>query len=922
MPDIPRWEEAAGWSGEPGSFLPIRLEMPIGRLNPNRSWRVALAHGLYVENAPPWRLILLGDRTVAQYPVIDEAQERLALLGLVAQKWMSAGAWAAAWGLHRNTLGNWTWRYHYFGLDGLRDGVLPRERKQLQAIVDAVHEILQAQGRQVSVAVLQREVERRQLGQQPRNALQWLRARLTAADPDVAARPQAGPGLLPADPAPGPPEPGGAGPTAGSLGDKDPGTMAAGAAHGSGTGPVVPAKDAATQSPTDPPAPAAQASVSTDAPGPQGPAADQAPPPAGPGTQPPTEPPPPGAQATVSITDAHARQGSATAADQAACSEDQRNAETGKTGDALAPPAERTPDGGLSGPHRGETGGALAPPAGLGAPPVPGTGHAPNALATALPMRYGGLALALPALQSLLDPLEPYLQQAWGQRPWRYGPRTLITAFILYLLMGFRNPEQVKASPHRDFGPLLGQRRGPACITLRRRLPAMASDPQLVDGLQRELALAYLHLGWVQPGPWLVDGHFSPYFGQHPWGKGWWPQRRLAVRGYFQNWVADRRGRPLWLHLTQGFELFSDQLPLIAAGLRSLLAAAGAGNDPIFIFDRGGYSATLFAALNQRGVGWVTWLKGKVSLPAAAFTEQGTLPHNPLRPGEPPPTIHYAATTHAVAGLGAPVPVIAWHEGDPSCQVALLSNLDARFPARFTPLDQIAMIKGRWPQENAFKTMVHHFDTDWTNGYAHEPASTTPVPNPEVRRLQRKLGERTAQLRRAMDRDGLHRTAKAAARHRRKVGTIKGLLTRIRRRLALIPPLVPFAALGRSPTDQLPHGRGVFFPTLRVSAYHAHAQLRDHVAAVFPDHREWDKVLRVILHTPGRYLPGAAADRIILDPPQQPSYRRALELLISRINAHPPHAPDRPAHPLRFELALVAPVPLPLHNAPSPLPAQ
>ena len=73
------------------------------------------------------------------------------------------------------------------------------------------------------------------------------------------------------------------------------------------------------------------------------------------------------------------------------------------------------------------------------------------------------------------------------------------------------------------------------------------------------------------------------------------------------------------------------------------------------------------------------------------------------------------------------------------------------------------MLDGRWSQENAFTAMDHNFDIDWTKGYAHEPAAATPVPNPEVRRLKRRLGERTVQLRRGMDRADVHRTPVAAA---------------------------------------------------------------------------------------------------------------------------------------------------------------
>ena len=137
MADRPKWE----WKPTPGpggelTFLPVPLEMPIGRMNPGKRWRVALARGLWVENTPPWRLVVLGEKTVACYAVGNTVQERLALVQLVAQGWMPATAWAAAFGLHRNSLGNWTWRYRYFGLNGLRDDALP-SREQLRPVVAA-----------------------------------------------------------------------------------------------------------------------------------------------------------------------------------------------------------------------------------------------------------------------------------------------------------------------------------------------------------------------------------------------------------------------------------------------------------------------------------------------------------------------------------------------------------------------------------------------------------------------------------------------------------------------------------------------------------------------------------------------------------------------------------------------------------------
>ena len=189
-------------------------------------------------------------------------------------------------------------------------------------------------------------------------------------------------------------------------------------------------------------------------------------------------------------------------------------------------------------------------------------------------VRYGGLALVLPFLQQMLDPLDGMLDRWWGTMPGYYRPRQLLEAFLLYLLVGYRNPEQTKAAPAQDFGPLLGRKRAPCCATLRAKLPALAVQ-ESAEPLQEQLALQYLRLGWVQLGWWLVDGHFSPYFGQQTWAKSWWPQRRMPQRGYIQDWVHDRRGRPLCMHLTQGFECFGDQLAPLGQYLFGELRGGG-----------------------------------------------------------------------------------------------------------------------------------------------------------------------------------------------------------------------------------------------------------------------------------------------------------------------------------------------------------
>lgn len=742
------------------SFLPLPVPVPIRQRDERQHWRVQIGAGLWVENAPPRRLILHGDRVVASYVIGSVVEERMLLVQMLQAGWMTAVDLAPRWGYHRNTLGNWQWRYRYFGLDGLVDERLPGQRERLEPVVRAAAEVLRRRGRRLSVAALRRALAEQGHGSLPVGAVSWLQGALL--QPEVLGLP------LEEERRDEPPDaPGGGGAPSGGSGD-----------------------------------------------------------------------------------DPEPEQGQA----------------AGERRDAPEPPVDR-----------------------------------------AVSIRHAGMALALPVLQQVLDPLQPHLEAVWGRPSWHYRPWQMIAGFIFYVLGGYRNPEQVKAAPARDFGPLLGRRRAPACITLRRRLRAMAKVAEPVLELQRQLARQYLQLGWVEPGWWLVDNHFVPYYGAQAWGKGWYPQRRLPHPGHFQDWVHDRNGRPLWLHFTQGFELFADALPAVADALQALT-----GERPVLVFDRGGFSSQVFTALNARGAGWVTWLKGRVQLPAAAFTLRGELPSS--RPGGPAQVVHYACTTHAVAGCHAQVATVVWHDGDPAKQVGLLTNLDRLEPDRFRPLDLIGMLQGRWAQENSFKAQEQHVDLGWTNGYAHEPAAQTPVPNPRVRALRHRLARRTQQLRRAMDR-GLPRRAATQATYRRKLGMLQGQITRTERELDATTALVPYGSLGRKATHQLRAGRALLAPVLRALTQHLRLQLRDAIGAVFADHREHDKVLRVLLHTPGRYISGEDADWVLLTAPQMPRYAVALTALVAAANAAQAHAPARPGHPLRFALETDTAQSAVMHNA-------
>lgn len=512
--------------------------------------------------------------------------------------------------------------------------------------------------------------------------------------------------------------------------------------------------------------------------------------------------------------------------------------------------------------------------------------------------RWAGLALLLPLMAQLLAPVLSRAQQAdqaQGRR-WSWRTGELLQALLLYTAAGYLNPEQTKAAPRRQMGWLIGRYALPSCTTLRRWLFTLRGQ-RLHAWLPLELARQYLRLGWVELGGWFVDGHFVPYHGQGKLTKAWWPQRRLAHRGHHQYWVNDRRGRPLVAFLAQGFQVFAHMLPVVAESLRDLLAGAGLPGVAVIVFDRGGYSARLFRTLDGMGIGWITWRKAEVKLPAELFTQVGSI-HTAHRPPRP---IRYAVTTMRVQGYRADVLAVAWHDGDPQKQVALLANVDRVAPGQYTPLDLIRLLEGRWSQENFFQSAERRQDLGWLDGYDIEQMDEhAQVPNPERLHWE----DRRAYLQQAVARQRQKVAALRTKFERRKRKgdwvsflRLKGSRKVLQRYEALgtayreaqercgsLPEQVPYLSLHEGQRDLLRVERGSVVVAVRAAAWHLRQRLLLMAEPFFPDYRERGKFIDVLLQGGGWWHRSPDGLIVILKAPETPCYYRAAGDLLDHWN--------------------------------------
>ena len=123
----------------------------------------------------------------------------------------------------------------------------------------------------------------------------------------------------------------------------------------------------------------------------------------------------------------------------------------------------------------------------------------------------------------------------------------------------------------------------------------------------RELFRRYLSLEPVWEGLYYLDGHFCPYYGQHATPRGWDAHRRLAVKGHTDVYVHDAGGRALFFLSCPLNDSLARAIPLLVEEIRKVH-----GEGPFtLVFDRGGYSGSGFRWLNEHGVGFITYLKGR-----------------------------------------------------------------------------------------------------------------------------------------------------------------------------------------------------------------------------------------------------------------------------------------------------------------------
>jgi transposase len=335
-----------------------------------------------------------------------------------------------------------------------------------------------------------------------------------------------------------------------------------------------------------------------------------------------------------------------------------------------------------------------------------------------------GVLLALPCLvESGLLRISRKLYGEIG--PAFYGLRTTLLTLLLMALLRIKRPEHLKEKNPAAFGRLLGLDRAPEVKTLRRRLTRLAAQ-HCGEQLGAELARVRVDQRGHLMGFLYIDGHVRAYHGERPISTNAYVARRhLAMPATTDYWINDSFGDPLLVITGEVDAALTKAMPRL---LREVREVVGERRVTI-VFDRGGWSPKLFAAMIKDGFDVLTYRKGR----CRRINEQRFVRRRANLDGRFVEYLLHDQPVRFLKGRLRLRQVTRLCEGGHQTNV-ITSLWDLR------DIEIAYRMFERWRQENFFKYMREEFLLDALVDYQIEPEDPTrTIPNPERRTLDKEI---------------------------------------------------------------------------------------------------------------------------------------------------------------------------------------
>lgn len=469
--------------------------------------------------------------------------------------------------------------------------------------------------------------------------------------------------------------------------------------------------------------------------------------------------------------------------------------------------------------------------------------------------------------------------------------RVALDAVVMALGIGQGCVEGVRRLATPSAGKLLRADHAPSASWARRVLGRFSS---WLGGVRLHLGMACEYIDQARAAAeqavvFYVDNHLRPYTGGHTVRRGWRMQDKRVRPGATDYYVHDQDGRPVLRVDVPSHGSLTEWLSPIGRVLQQALP-----EDRILLaFDRAGAFAEPMAELRDAGFEFVTYERRPFPLLAESAFEQ-TVDFDDE-------TLSFTESrTNLGAGRGR-VRRIAVRT--PQGRQVNLVGVSDQPPERL-----IAIMRGRWVQENGFKHGVERWGINQLDGRKTAPyAPDTIVPNPARRRLDHAI--RIAAASEGQARCKLAELSDDDPRRAPLLEQIEQALTQQRELRALRPSTPNKAPLKDTElaADLVKHTSEykTTLDTIRIACANAEADLAGELAPRLDRPAEAKKAIANLFAAPGHIRVHADGVRVTLFPAGTLRERAALAALLRSVSQRRLALPGDPrARPLRFQSQL------------------
>ncbi len=239
-------------------------------------------------------------------------------------------------------------------------------------------------------------------------------------------------------------------------------------------------------------------------------------------------------------------------------------------------------------------------------------------------------------------------------------------------------------------------------------------------------------------------------------------------------------------------------------------------------------------------------------------------------------------------------------------QTPILTNVTRTAPAKIA-----CLIFARWRQENFFRYSKEHQGLDQLLGYAWEELDgQTSIPNPELKKLARQLKLKRSQRAQLQARVGQALLSKAEVSKKSgdahkdqtaldALAQLEAEIEGLNRRRKELPERVPLSTVGERHTLLLQ--QKAIIDRIKITAYNAEEMLPELPALHYSNLHDIRDLLPAFCQLSGQLRATRQGVQIPLDPPDNPTHRRALRSLCADLNKLAPTYPGTDL-PLRYDV--------------------